>query len=496
MLHCRAICKTDRLAGLNGLMVKQAGQSATRTGRGVTMTKDLCGPDAAIHTTSAQSARHVLAREIEGQSRSDIERFQTEQLRHTVQALTGSPFWCRKFAEADFDPTALTAPDDLYGAPTLDKHQYSAALSGSPGDYGGLLTAPLDDIRREGAITYRTTGTSGKQGRFINTAAGFEVFARQGHELMKFAGACPGDSVLITWPLFFWAASWGFYHGGRFGPYLVVPGGPPADSKMRLGLIREYRPAVIVATPSYALTLGQAAREQKMILADHGVRGLLMGGETFGAKKRAAIEELWGIPGGTRNFYGISEGGPLFAVECVYQDGLHLFEGDTIHQFWKPGENGPAQPGEIAEHVFTSISQRTMATWFNFRTRDGARYSDEPCRCGRHTRRMWIVERLDDMVKVKGVNIFASGVEDLLAAIDGVGREFRLVIDTVRSRDVLTLQVEIQPHIDVRVVADQIRQSMQSAWGIQFDVECLAFGTLPRTEAKARRWHDRRNLTA
>jgi phenylacetate-CoA ligase len=460
------------------------------------MTTVHCEPDIEAHMTSADLGRHLLARKVERQSRYEIEQFQAEQLRHTVRALAGSSFWCRKFAEAGFDPATLNALDDLYRAPTLDKHQYFAALSSNFADYGGLLTSPLHAIRREGAIAYRTTGTSGKQGRFINTVAGFDVFAKQGHELLKSAGASQGDSILITWPLFFWAASWGFYHASRFGPYLIVPGGPPADSRMRLELIREYRPSVVVATPSYALALGQAAREEKIVLADHGVRGLLIGGETFGATKRATIEELWGIHGGTRNFYGISEGGPLFAAECEYQDGLHLFEGDTIHQFWKPGDNTPAQPGELAEHVFTSISQRAMATWFNFRTRDGARYSDEPCRCGRHTRRMWIAERLDDMVKVKGINVFASGVEDLLAVIDGVGREFRLVIDTVRSRDVLTLQVEILPDIDRQIVADQIRRSMQSAWGIHFDVECLAFGTLPRTEGKARRWHDRRNMTA
>lgn len=374
----------------------------------------------------------------------------------------------------------------------MDKNQYFAALSAGTDDYGGLLLAPLDAIRREGTVTYRTTGTSGKQGRFINTNAGHDFFAAQGAELIKSAGGRPGDAVMITWPLFFWAASWGFYHGCRLGSFLAVPGGPPADTKMRLALIREYRPAVIVATPSYAVTLGQGAREEGMVLAEHGVRGLLMGGETFGKTKRALIEDLWGIPGGTRNFYGISEGGPLFAVECERQDGMHLFEGDTIHQFWRPGENRPAGPDELAEHVFTSISQRTMVTWFNFRTKDGARYTDEPCGCGRHTRRMWIAERLDDMVKVKGVNIFASGVEDLLSAVEGVGREFRLVLDTVQSREVLTLQVELDPAMQEAAIRDGIHALMERAWGINFGIECLGPGTLPRTEGKARRWHDRR----
>lgn len=432
------------------------------------------------------------ARDIESASREELARYQAKQLRELVPKLRDAPYWRERFERERFDPVSLRDPTDLFGAPTLDKHEYFAALTRSPGDFGGLLLSPLDDVRREGLITYRTTGTSGKQGRFINTTQGFQVFAEQGFELMKRAGAEIGDAIMLTWPLSFWAASWGFHQGAPSGRFLVVPAGPPADSEMRVELIKEYRPSVVVLTPSYAVTLGQVARAKKLTLSEHGVRGLLIGGETFGPAKRGLIEELWGLPGGARNFYGISEGGPLFAGECEAQDGMHLFEGDTIHQFWKPHQNAPADAGDIAEHVITSISQRTMATWFNFRTKDGARFSDEPCRCGRRTRRMWIVERLDDMVKVKGVNIFASGVEDLLQGIDGVGREFKLVLDTVASRETLTLQVEIDPSLDARGVIEEIKKSMTTAWGIHFDVTNLALGTLPRTEGKARRWLDRR----
>jgi phenylacetate-CoA ligase len=439
----------------------------------------------------AADAIELSARAIEHATRKEIQAYQSQQLACTMEILRRAPYWKRRFERESFTGRGL-APDSLFDAPTLDKHQYFAALTADPDGYGGLLTSPLEDICSAGAITYRTTGTSGKQGRFINTTSGFQIFGNQGHEMIREAGGRPGDGLLITWPLFFWAASWGFYYASFIGPYLAVPAGPPADTQMRIDLIKQYRPAIVVSTPSYALTLGQAARTTNVVPSDFGVRGLLIGGETFGETKRNMIEELWGIPGGTRNFYGISEGGPLFAVECRHQNGLHLFEGDTIHQFWKPGKNEPADPGDISEHVFTSISQRAMATWFNFRTRDGARYTDEPCDCGRHTRRMWIAERLDDMVKVKGVNVFASGVEDLLSPVSGVGREFRLVIDRVGSRDSLTLQIEVDSSADEPAIRAHIHKAMTSAWGINFDVECLKPGALPRTEGKARRWQDRR----
>jgi phenylacetate-CoA ligase len=442
-----------------------------------------------------RTTRAAEARQVEQKTRTEITEYQARQLVRTVDTVVKSKFWSERFLAAGVDPSSIRHPDDLYRAPTVDKHTYFAALSSNPASYGGLLTSDLEAILGEGAIAYRTTGTSGKQGKFINTHEGFQVFGDQGLELLKSAGAKPGDAVMLTWPLSFWAASWGFHYATRMGPFLAVPAGPPIDTAMRIALIREYRPSVVVLTPSYALTLGQAARDAGVKLADHGVRGLLMGGETFGELKRAKIEEAWGLPGGTRNFYGISEGGPLFAVECSEQEGLHLFEGDTIHQFWKPETNTPAEPGEIAEHVFTSVSQRTMATWFNFRSRDAARYTDEPCKCGRQTRRMWIAERLDDMVKVKGVNIFASGVEDLLSAVPGVGREFLLVINDGDARESLTLQIEVQAGPHQSATVGRVQKEMQQAWGINFAIECVAPNSLPKTEGKVRRWKDLRSKT-
>ena len=442
--------------------------------------------------SAGKLTRLKKAREMETQPRTAIDEYHRSQLPTTVAVTMKSPFWRERFTAAGFDPARLKDPTDLYAAPAIAKADYFAALLKNPEDYGGLLTDDLQSIRQRGAIVYHTSGTSGKQGRFINTLEDFNVFSAQGAELVRIAGGNPGDSMLIVFPLTFWAAGWGFCHGARLGRFCLLPAGAPADTAMRLNLIRQYRPKIVVSTPSYALVLGTAARDAGIELAACGVGGLLIGGETFGKSKRDRIETLWGLPGGTRNFYGISEGGPLFAVECEAQDGLHLFEGDTIHQFWRPGLSEPAAPGELAEHVFTSISQSTMVTWFNFRTRDGAFYSDEPCSCGRHTRRMWIAERLDDMVKVKGVNIFASGVEELLAEVKGIGPEFRLVVDQVARRDVLTLQVEPLDQTEHLALVEHIKRKMLDAWNMNFEVECVPAGTLPRTELKARRWLDKR----
>jgi phenylacetate-CoA ligase len=179
-------------------------------------------------------------------------------------------------------------------------------------------------------------------------------------------------------------------------------------------------------------------------------------------------------------------------MECSAQGGLHLFEEDQVHQFWKPDRNEPAEEGELGEHVFTALKQRVMATWFNFRSRDAAVYTDEPCSCGRTTRRMWVKERLDDMVKIKAVNIFASGVEEILHGVAGVGEEFRLVVDRLDERDIVTLQIEVIPPADPEQIKKEVARRIHAALGITFEIDSLAPGTLPKTELKARRWLDRR----
>ncbi|WP_236792067.1 phenylacetate--CoA ligase family protein [Amycolatopsis sp. GM8] len=425
--------------------------------------------------------------------RREIEHWQTEHLAGTAEHVIGrSPYWARRFREAGMSAANVRTPADLYRCPTLTKRDYIQALEESPGDYGGLLTAGVREIGESGALIYHTTGTSGMQGRFINTHEGFGVFGAQGSGLLREAGALPGDFVLFNFPLSLWAAGWGLYYGARRLNCTVIPAGAPLDTAARIQLLKDYRPSVVALTPSYALTLGAALAAAGVEPAACGVKGLLMGGETFSASKRARIEDLWGIPGGTRDFYGISEGGPLFAVECSAQNGLHLFERDTIHQFWNPERNEPAAPGDLAEHVFTSISQRTMATWFNFRTRDGAVYTDEPCACGNPGRRMWIKERLDDMVKVRGVNIFASAVEQILSGVGGASPQFRLKVERVDEHDIVTVELEPLRGMDHRDLSGRAAAALKTAIGTRLDVAVVDPGTLPTTELKARRWLDLR----
>lgn len=444
---------------------------------------------------SSDLADPNLASPLEAASRSEVNAHQNRALAEAVRWIgSRSPYWQARFSEHGTSAEAILTTDDLYAAPTLTKKHYMDALQAQP-PYGGFLCQDLNAVLREGAIVYRTTGTSGMQGSFINTHEGFQLFGDEYARPVWEAGARPGDFVMVGFPLALWAAGWGLYYACRRIGANFLPAGAPADTLSRLRLLQDYRPTVVVFTPSYAVTLGRAARDEGINLADLGLKGLVLTGEIYPPKKRELIEDLWGAEGRTRNAYGISEGGPLMAgFECSEQDGLHLVEDRAVHQFWQPGGDSPAKEGELAEYVFTNLDQRVMATWFNFRTRDGAIYSDEPCRCGRKSRRMWVKERLDDMVKIKGVNIFASGVEDVLRRIPGIGDEFRLVIERVDEHDRVTLEFEREPTAeeDAQKLAAVAGKELRSVLGINLILSPLEFGSLPRTELKARRWDDRR----
>ena len=432
--------------------------------------------------------------DLDGATRDEVADYQARKLRTTTSWIAErSDYWRERFAAESFDPATVEGPEDLHRAPTLWKREYFRSLEEDREGYGGFLCHPMDEILANGAIVFRTTGTSGMQGRFVNTHEGFQLFGDEYARVVWEAGARPGDFVLVAFPLSSWAAGWGLLYACQRLGCTFIAGGAPLDTAARLGLLQEYRPTIAVMTPSYAVTLGSAAAEHGLQLGDLRLNGLILTGESYSPGRRDRIEDLWGVEGKSRNAYGISEGGPLCSgFECSQQDGIHLNEDVAVQQFWKPDSDEPVGEGEVGEYVFTHLDQRVMATWFNFRTRDAAIFSDEPCACGRTSRRMWVKDRLDDMVKVKGVNIFATTVEGILKPIVGLGDEYKLIVETVNDRDQVTVQVESEPGMSSEQPAEELRQSLKSQIGVTLKVDVVEPGTLPRTELKARRWDDRR----
>ena len=434
---------------------------------------------------------------IETASREALRAYQEEQLAPLVDWLhERCPFWRRTFDEIGAEPGDIRTLEDLARLPYITKSVYAENMDAHP-PYGEFLCYPEEEVHRMGAILFRTTGTTGKQRWFINTHEGYQHFGDQGIRILWSAGIRPGDIVMSILPLSLWSAGWGFYYGCRKAGMTYLAGGPPYDTRMRLDLIQDYRPAAICLTPSYALTLATVAAENGIDIASAGVRALIMGGEPFPASRRQKIEQAWGIPGGAMDFSGITEGGPLYmGSECSAQAGQHLVEDEAIFEFVEIGGTNPVGPGELGELVFTALGQRVMGTSFHYRTGDIVTYTEEPCTCGRTHRRINGIEgRVDDMVKVRGINIFASAIEEIIRKVPSLADDFMLVLERGPAGDEVTVEVEPAPGLESDGYADAggaLEAELRRATTIRLPVRIAEPGSLPRFELKAQRWIDRR----
>jgi phenylacetate-CoA ligase len=441
-----------------------------------------------------------LAGNIELASRDELQGYQENKLRPLVDWMYGNcKFWKDKFDEVGAKPQDITTLAHLAKLPYVSKRAYAANMDAGP-PYGDFLCYPEEEINKRGAILYRTTGTTGKQRWFINTHEGFQHFGNQGLRNLWYAGVRSGDKIMMTLPLSLWSAGWGFYYGCRKANITYIPGGPPYDSRSRLDIISDYRPVCVVITPSYALALASSAKEHGVDLTKCGVKSLLIAGEPFPESRRKKIEEAWGLTHGAIEFAGITEGGPLYmACECSHRAGMHLYEDQAIFEIVEVGGTKPVPAGQIGELVFTSLDQRVMGTSFHYRTGDLVCATEKPCSCGRTFWRInGIQGRVDDMVKVRGINIFPSAIEDILRKVNGLSDDFMLVLEHINNADLVTIEVEPAANLEPEVAAAltaQLEDQVRRILSIRLPVRLVPRNSLPRFELKANRWSDRRPKT-
>lgn len=450
-----------------------------------------------MHEVAMDWQQEYLGGRIETASRDELRAHQESKLRPLVDWLYARcPYWTKKFDEIGARPQDIRTLEDLAALPYITKRAYAENMDTHP-PYGEFLCYPEKEINARGAIVYRTTGTTGKQRWFINTHEGFQHFGDQGLRNLWCAGARPGDKVMMTLPLSLWSAAWGFYYGCRKANITFLPAGPPYDTRSRLDIIADYRPTTVVLTPSYALALASAAQERGIDLPKCGVKSLLIAGEPFPQSRRQKIEDAWGLALGAVEFAGITEGGPLYmACECGARCGMHLHEDAAIFEVVQVGGTRPVAAGEMGELVFTALDQRVMGTSFHYRTGDLVTFTEQLCSCGRTFRRInGIQGRVDDMIKVRGVNIFSSAIEDLIRLVPGLSDDFMLVIEHINNTDVVTIEVEPRDDLVDHAAAAlgaRLEEQVRRVMNIRLPVRLAKRNSLPRFELKANRWQDRR----
>jgi phenylacetate-CoA ligase len=392
-------------------------------------------------------------------------------------------FYTRKLEAAGVRPAELRFPDDLARLPVTTKAELVADQDAHP-PWGSALGEPIERYTRY----CQTSSTTGRPLRWIDTNESWQWVLDCWKAVYRAARVGPGDRVFFPFSfgpfLGFWAA---FDAGSQVGAHCVPGGG--MSSAMRLGLIEAIGATVVCCTPTYALHLAEVAAAEGRALRDSAVRVVIVAGEPGGSipATRERIETAWGAR--VIDHHGLTEVGPL-SFECWEAPGfLHLNESRFLCEVLDPGTLEPVRDGARGELVVTSLG-RSASPVLRYRTNDVVVRRSQPCRCGRTWARLegGILGRDDDMVSVRGVNVYPAAIESVVRAFPEVV-EFRSTVS--RSHEMRTLSLEVEPTPsggNAGDLAARLGRRLREALGLNVPVRVVAPGGLPRFEMKARRF--------
>jgi phenylacetate-CoA ligase len=421
-----------------------------------------------------------------------------EKLRAQIAyAWERSAFYRRHWQAAGVSPATLRSLDDLARFPVVRKDDLRAAQAAAPpfGDY--LCIEPSDVARIHG-----TSGTTGRPTVFGIGADDWERIGEAHARILWGAGVRPDDRVLIASFFSLYLGSWGALKGcERLGATVFPFGaGLPGQTLMAVQWARDLRPTAFYGTPSYALHFAETARREGVDPKSFGLRTLFFSGEPGAGipATRRLIEETFG--GICVDMGSMAEMSPWKTNgECRYRTGMHLWQDIVYTQVCDPQTFAPVPFGAEGTPVYTHL-ERTSQPMIRLVSGDRARWTDEPCACGRTYPRLpqGLYGRIDDMFIVRGENIYPSAIEDTLRAIDGFGGEFRVIVSRRETMDELLVRAEFAAtHAEDarrRALAATMKERLRARLGVTPLIELVPAGDIPRTEFKARRVIDDRDL--
>jgi len=434
-------------------------------------------------------------RELECASPRERDARILEKLRAQVHyAWEKAPFYRRKWEAAGVSPQTLRTLDDLAKFPVVQKQELRAAQAASPpfGDY--LCIEPYEVARIHG-----TSGTTGRPTVFGISRGDWERIGEAHARILWGAGVRPRDRVMICSFFSLYLGSWGALAGVERLGATAFPFGAGVAGQTLMGVqwARELKPTAFYSTPSFALHFADTARKEGIDPRTLGIRILFFSGEPGAGipSTRKLIEETFG--GICVDMGSMAEMTPWMTDgECSHRTGMHLWQDIVYTQVCDPGTHQPVPYGEEGTPVYTHL-ERTSQPMIRLVSGDLARWTDEPCPCGRTYPRLprGIYGRIDDMFIVRGENIYPSAIEEALRGVPGFGGEFRIIVSRKERMDELLVQVEYAAFVqDMRALESQLRERLQAKCGVRPRLELLPQGTLPRTEFKARRVIDDRDL--
>ncbi|MGD1091491.1 MAG: AMP-binding protein [Bryobacteraceae bacterium] len=419
-------------------------------------------------------------------SRAEIEAHQRVRLRPLLDAvLRDNPFYRTKFASAGVSSEIATLEEFSQSVPfTLKQELVNDQIEHPP--YGSNLTYPVERYTRFS----QTSGSTGQPLRWVDTQESWDWMIGNWTRVFEAAGVNAGNRVFFAFSfgpfLGFWVA---FDAASRRG-CLCIPGGG-MRSAARLNAILGNRATVLCCTPTYAVRLAEVAAEEKIDLAASSVRTIIVAGEAGGSISGTSghIQRLWH---GARvvDHHGMTEVGPV-SYGCPIRPGLlHVIESSYIAEVVDPRSGHPVAPGGTGELVLTNLG-RLGSPLLRYRTGDLVQTAPaERCECG-----TWdvafpggILGRTDDMVVVRGVNVYPAAVEEIIRSCGGVA-EYRVEVSTTHALTELSIQIEPEPDAaSDSGLAHRLETALRNAFGLRVEVVPVPSGSLPRFEMKSRRW--------
>ncbi len=422
-------------------------------------------------------------------SKNDLEKLQLRRLKDTVSKVANHvPFYRNKFKELNFDYHDLTSLDKLHLLPFTYKDDLRSNYP------YGLFAVPLRDVVR----VHSSSGTTGQATVVGYTKQDIKNWSNLTARVLASTGVTQDDVVQIAFGYGLFTGGFGLHYGAERIQASVIPISS-GNTKRQIQIMQDFRTTALVCTPSYALLLADRMVEMDLNINALPLKYGLFGGEPWSEAMRNEIQEKLHITA-TDN-YGLSEiMGPGVAAECQECNGLHIFEDHFLAEVIDPDTLEPVPDGEVGELVITTLTKEAFPV-IRYRTRDLSRIIPETCGCGRVFKRMQrVFGRTDDMLIIKGVNVFPSQIETVLFEIEGTEPHYQIVVEREGRLDKTTIMVEIAESIffdqmkKQRVLVDHIKKKMSSELGIGVDVKLVEHKTLQRFEGKATRVIDKRKL--
>jgi phenylacetate-CoA ligase len=427
----------------------------------------------------------MLEPEVETAPRERLSELQLKRLRATVSlAYQNVEPVRRRFSEAGISPRDLKSLHDLSQLPFTSKRDL---LENYPFGHFAVAQRELRRIHASSGTTSARPTVVGYTQRDLDTWSG--LMARS----LACAGAVAGDVLHNAFGYGLFTGGLGFHYGAERLGCTVVPisGG---STERQVTMMRDLRATVMASTPSYAMRIAEVAEQTGAKICGGPLRLGVFGAEPWSETMRVELEKRLGI--NAIDLYGLSEVmGPGVAVECGAKRGMHVWEDHFIAEIIDPETGRPLPYGEIGELVITTLTKQALPI-IRYRTRDITRATDERCTCGRtHARISKLTGRTDDMLIIRGVNVFPSQVEEVLLGFTDLSAHYQLTVSRSGPMDSLKVQIEANPKLgaaEYSVLAVRVEHQLKSSCGVSCAVTIESPGTLPRYEGKALRVRDLR----